>query len=105
MFLTADSVVAPLWIDLHGGIPLPLRNKNGVMSCDNTLARQPNAGRGQFLILHWTPIVHRMARPLRLEFPGALYHLTARGNVQQAIFVDDWDRQHFLRLLGREVRQ
>jgi hypothetical protein len=46
-----------------------------------------------------------MARPLRLEFPGAIYHLTARGNVQQAIFVDDWDRQHFLRLLGREVRQ
>ena len=27
-----------------------------------------------------------MARPLRLEFPGALYHLTARGNAQQAIF-------------------
>ena len=40
-----------------------------------------------------------MARPLRLEFPGALYHITARGNAQQAIFVDDADREHFLRLL------
>ena len=46
-----------------------------------------------------------MARPLCLEFPGALYHLTARGNSQQAIFLDDGDRQHFLRLLGREVQQ
>jgi REP element-mobilizing transposase RayT len=46
-----------------------------------------------------------MARPLRLEFPGALYHITARGNAQQAIFVDDTDRQQFLQLLGREIRQ
>jgi hypothetical protein len=46
-----------------------------------------------------------MARPLRLEFPGALYHITARGNAQQAIFVDDTDRQHFLQLLGREILQ
>jgi REP element-mobilizing transposase RayT len=61
---------------------------------------------GQFLTLHLaTSIVHRMARPLRLKFPGALYHLTARGNVQHAILVDDWDRQHFVRLLGREMQQ
>lgn len=46
-----------------------------------------------------------MARPLRLEFPGALYHVTARGNAQQAIFLDDGDRRHFLWLLGREVQQ
>lgn len=46
-----------------------------------------------------------MARPLRLEFPGALYHLTARGNAQQPIFLDDTDRQQFLRLLGREIQQ
>ena len=30
-----------------------------------------------------------MARPLRIEFPGALYHLTARGNACADIFVDD----------------
>ena len=29
-----------------------------------------------------------MARPLRLEFSGALYHLTARGNARADIFVD-----------------
>lgn len=46
-----------------------------------------------------------MARPLRLEFPGALYHITARGNAQQPIFLDDRDRQQFTRLLGHEVQQ
>ncbi|MBX3329347.1 MAG: hypothetical protein KF722_03015 [Nitrospira sp.] len=34
-----------------------------------------------------------MARPLRLEFPDALYHLTACGNAQQPIFLDEIDRQ------------
>jgi IS30 family transposase len=33
-----------------------------------------------------------MARPLRIEFPGAVYHITSRGNVRQAIFTDDEDR-------------
>jgi len=46
-----------------------------------------------------------MARPLRLQFPGAVYHLTARGNERQAIFLDDTDRRRFLSLLGREVHQ
>ncbi len=46
-----------------------------------------------------------MARPLRLEFPGALYHLTARGNRQEDIFLDDSDRQTFLDLLAKEIRQ
>jgi REP element-mobilizing transposase RayT len=46
-----------------------------------------------------------MARPLRLEFAGALYHLTARGNRQESIFLDDRDRQTFLDLLGKEVQQ
>ncbi|MCP3690024.1 MAG: addiction module toxin RelE, partial [Gammaproteobacteria bacterium] len=41
-----------------------------------------------------------MARPLRIEFAGALYHVTARGNAQQAIYKDDSDRQLFLNLLG-----
>lgn len=46
-----------------------------------------------------------MARPLRLEFPGALYHITARGNAQQSIYLDNADRQRFLQLLAQEVRQ
>ena len=32
-----------------------------------------------------------MARPLRIEFPGALYHVTARGNARADIFLDDAD--------------
>jgi REP element-mobilizing transposase RayT len=44
-----------------------------------------------------------MARPLRIEFPGALYHVTARGNAQQDIFLDDEDRQQFLAVLARVV--
>ena len=37
-----------------------------------------------------------MARPLRLEFPGAVYHLTSRGNARQKIFLTDADRELFL---------
>jgi REP element-mobilizing transposase RayT len=46
-----------------------------------------------------------MARPLRLEFSGAVYHVTARGDRCEAIFLDDQDRQRFLGLLGREIGQ
>ena len=41
-----------------------------------------------------------MTRPLRLEFPGAMYHVTARGDRRQAIFIDDFDREFWLELLG-----
>ena len=44
-----------------------------------------------------------MARPLRIEFAGALYHVTARGNAQAAIYADDTDRQQFLSLLQNTV--
>jgi REP element-mobilizing transposase RayT len=40
-----------------------------------------------------------MARPLRIEFAGALYHVTARGNAQQNIYSDDIDRKAFLDLI------
>lgn len=46
-----------------------------------------------------------MTRPLRLEFPGAVYHLTARGDRREDIFLDDVDRLTFLDLLAKEVRQ
>ena len=42
-----------------------------------------------------------MARPLRLEHPGALWHITARGNQRDDIFRSDEDRETFVRLLGR----
>jgi REP element-mobilizing transposase RayT len=42
-----------------------------------------------------------MARPLRLEFAGALDHVTARGNERRSIFLGDadGDRAAFLRIL------
>jgi putative transposase len=46
-----------------------------------------------------------MARPLRLEFPGALYHVTSRGNEQRSIFRSDQDRKAFLGFLGETVRR
>jgi putative transposase len=46
-----------------------------------------------------------MSRPLRLEFPGAVYHVTARGDRQEPIFEDDQDRHAFIGLLAKEVRQ
>ncbi len=42
-----------------------------------------------------------MARPLRLEFPGAIYHVTSRGNRQEAIYEDDADRLQWLDILSR----
>jgi len=44
-----------------------------------------------------------MSRPLRIEFPGALYHVTARGNRREAIYEDDGDRRLFLTVLGGVV--
>ncbi len=41
-----------------------------------------------------------MARPLRIEFPGAVYHVTSRGDRREAIFEDDADRQGFLDVLA-----
>jgi REP element-mobilizing transposase RayT len=40
-----------------------------------------------------------MARPLRIEYPGAFYHITARGNEQKDIVRDDKDRERFLEYL------
>ncbi|MHC4176327.1 MAG: transposase [Planctomycetota bacterium] len=44
-----------------------------------------------------------MARPLRIEFPGALYHVTSRGNERKPIVRDDADRQERLDWLRRTV--
>jgi len=44
-----------------------------------------------------------MARPLRVEFPGAIYHVTSRGNARADIFLDDTDRRQFLNVLAEVV--
>jgi putative transposase len=44
-----------------------------------------------------------MTRPLRLSFPGAVYHVTSRGNARHDIVADDRDRSQWLSLLAHVV--
>ena len=44
-----------------------------------------------------------MARPLRLQYEGAIYHITVRGNNRQDIFLDDEDRKYLLSHLSKCV--
>ena len=46
-----------------------------------------------------------MSRPLRIEFPGAVYHITARGNEKKAIFRNDQDKKSYLELLALVVKR
>ena len=46
-----------------------------------------------------------MARPLRIEYPGAWYHVTSRGNERGEIFRDDKDRMRFLEALKESIEQ
>ena len=46
-----------------------------------------------------------MSRPLQAEFPGALYHVTSRGDRREAIYLDDADCQHWLALFGQVCRR
>ena len=44
-----------------------------------------------------------MARPLRLEYPGAFYHVTSRGNARQPIFAAEPDRQRLLAVFASVI--
>jgi len=44
-----------------------------------------------------------MARPLRIEYAGAVYHITSRGNARQRVFVDDADRTAFFEILAKAM--
>ncbi|OYD17287.1 hypothetical protein CH333_01440 [candidate division WOR-3 bacterium JGI_Cruoil_03_44_89] len=44
-----------------------------------------------------------MARPLRIEYAGGLYHITCRGNESKDIFIDDHDRTRFMEYLGKNT--
>ncbi|WP_342117862.1 transposase [Pseudoduganella sp. OTU4001] len=46
-----------------------------------------------------------MSRPLRTQFPGALYHVTARGNRKALIFLDDLDYLNWLSLMARAAER
>ena len=41
-----------------------------------------------------------MVRPLRIEYPGAVYHITSRGNDKKTVFKDETDRETFLSTLA-----
>jgi REP element-mobilizing transposase RayT len=41
-----------------------------------------------------------MPRQLRIEYPGAIYHVMNRGDRREPIFRDDADRHRFLETLG-----
>ena len=44
-----------------------------------------------------------MARPIRIEYEGAVYHVTLRGNERKPIFKTDADRERFIRTLSDSV--
>ena len=46
-----------------------------------------------------------MSRPLRIEFPGALYHVTSRGDRREAIYRDDGDRRLHLAVIGQAMER
>jgi REP element-mobilizing transposase RayT len=46
-----------------------------------------------------------MARPLRVQYPGAIYHVMARGNQGRAIFRDDEDRRRWLKTLAEACQK
>lgn len=46
-----------------------------------------------------------MARPLRIEFEGAVYHVTSRGDRREPIFADDGDRIRLLQIVGRAMER
>lgn len=46
-----------------------------------------------------------MARPMRIEYEGAFYHVTSRGNAGQDIFVNEEDRKMFLKTLSETVER
>ena len=42
-----------------------------------------------------------MPRKLRIQYPGAIYHVMNRGDRREAIFKDDHDRRRFLEAVGQ----
>ena len=46
-----------------------------------------------------------MARPLRIEYPDAIYDVTGRGNARAAIVADDRDRERWMESLAKTVER
>src|SRR5256885_14879619 len=46
-----------------------------------------------------------MPRQVRIQYPGALYHAMSRGNRRQDIYLDDVDRQDFIKTLAESCQK
>ncbi len=46
-----------------------------------------------------------MARPWRIQYPGAMYHAVSRGDRQERIFLDEVDRQDFIKTLAEACQK
>jgi len=46
-----------------------------------------------------------MIRPLRIEYPGTVYHITTRGNARNVIFGDNGDLENFFDILSDTVKR
>ena len=46
-----------------------------------------------------------MARPLRVQYPGAFYHVINRGNAGEKIFSSKEDKEKFLEYLGKSAER
>ncbi len=69
-----------------------------VALCSTALTRRPVLGQDGIALLR-----RAVPRPLRLEFPGAVWHVTNRGVEKRSIYADDCDRIHFLHLLEKVI--
>jgi putative transposase len=49
--------------------------------------------------------MHHMARPLRIEYEGAVYHIISRGNRGEHIFAEDQDKEYFIETLQTAVEK
>jgi len=56
-------------------------------------------------LLHPPDLSCRQSRPLRIEFPGAIYHVTSRGNRREPIYLDDGDRAAWLDVLAHAMQR
>ena len=46
-----------------------------------------------------------MVRPLCIQYPGAVYHVTSRGNDRKEVFRDDRDRETFLNVIAHVIKR
>jgi REP element-mobilizing transposase RayT len=53
----------------------------------------------------FTVYIALMARPIRIEYEGAVYHVTIRGNERKALFQTDADRERFIKALAESVER